>query len=109
VLYESIKAGRILDFPEQPTLSESTAGGLESGSITLGVCRDVIDRSALVSEDEILEVMRRVREIKGWVMEGAAAVALAAFLKEAGRYAGKTVAIVICGGNVSPEVLRQLG
>jgi threonine dehydratase len=109
VLYESIKAGRILEVPEQPTLSESTAGGLESGSVTLDVCRQVIDRSLMVSEGDILEVMRKVRKTKGWLMEGAAAVALAAFLKEPTRYSGKTVAVVICGGNVSPEVLRQLG
>jgi threonine dehydratase len=109
VLHESIKAGRILDFPEQPTLSESTAGGLEPGSVTLDVCASVIDRSAMVSEDEILDAMRRVRSLRGCVIEGAAAVAVAAFLKEAQNYRGKRVAVVICGGNVSPEVLRQLG
>jgi threonine dehydratase len=108
VLYESIKAGHIIDFPEQRTLSESTAGGLELGSVTLEVCKKVIDRSVLVSEKEILEAMWLVREAKGWLIEGAAAVAVAAFLKEAGRYAGKTVVIIICGGNVSPEVLQRL-
>jgi threonine dehydratase len=109
VLHESIKAGRILDFPEQPTLSESTAGGLESGSVTLDVCASVIDRSGLVSEDEILDAMRRVRSLRGWVIEGAAAVAVAAFLKEAQNYRGKRVAVVICGGNVSEKVLSRLG
>src|SRR6266481_1919046 len=34
VLYESIRAGRIVEFPEQTTLSESTSGGLEQGSVT---------------------------------------------------------------------------
>jgi threonine dehydratase len=109
VLYESIKAGRILDVPEQPTLSESTAGGLEPGSVTLAIGAQVIDRSALVSEDEILHTMRRVRDLRGWTMEGAAAVAVAAFLKDAKRYAGKKVAIVICGGNLSEKILARLG
>ncbi|MGC2694342.1 MAG: threonine/serine dehydratase [Candidatus Angelobacter sp.] len=108
VLYESIQAGRILDFPEQPTLSESTAGGLEPGSTTLDICRQVIDRSVLVAEEEILAAMRRVRAARGWLIEGAAAVAVAALLKKFHDYAGKTVAVVICGGNVSPEILRQL-
>jgi threonine dehydratase len=49
-----------------------------------------------------------VREAKGYLVEGAAAVALAASLKEAKRYEGKTVAVVICGGNVSPEILRRV-
>ena len=109
VLYESIKAGRIIDVPEQPTLSESTAGGLEQGSVTLEVCRSVIDRSIMVSEDEILSAMRRVRDTRGWTIEGAAGVAVAAFLKEADRYQSKTIAVVICGGNLSAEVMRQLG
>lgn len=109
VLHESIKAGRILDFPEQPTLSESTSGGLEPGSVTLAVCAGVIDRSVLVSEDEILDAMRRVRALRGWVIEGAAAVAVAAFLKEGHSYRGKRVAVVICGGNVSEKVLNKLG
>jgi len=108
VLYESIKAGRILEVAEQPTLSESTAGGLEPGSVTLDVCSRVIDSSVLVSETEILEAMRRVRALKGWVIEGAAAVAVAAFLKNAGLYKGKRVAVVICGANVSEKVLSAL-
>jgi threonine dehydratase len=108
VLYESIKAGRILDVPEQPTLSESTAGGLEPGSVTLKVCSKVIDRAVMVSEAEILTAMRRVHETEGWLMEGAAAVAVAALQKEPQRYRGKKVAIIICGGNVSPEVARQV-
>ena len=108
VLYESLKAGRILDVPEQPTISESTAGGLEPDSVTLDVCRQIIDRSVLVSEDEILAAMRHVRDAKGWLIEGAAGVALAAFLKHAQEYEGKTAAVVVCGGNLSAEVLRQL-
>ena len=99
VLYECIKAGRIIDVAEQPTLSESTAGGLEPGSVTLDICKKIIDRSVLVTEEEIAAAMRLVRETHGWNIEGAAGVALAAFLQQADRYRGKTVVVVICGGN----------
>jgi threonine dehydratase len=109
VLYQSMQAGRILDVAEEPTLSESTAGGLEPDSVTLDVCSHVIDSSVLVSEAEILDAMRRVRDLKGWIIEGAAAVAVAAFLKDAERYRGKRVAVVICGANVSEKVLSALG
>jgi threonine dehydratase len=109
VLHESIKAGRIVNVPEQPTLSESTAGGLEPDSVTLPVCASVIDRSVLVSENAILRSMQKVRSLRGWIIEGAAAVAVAAFIKEASRYRGKRVVVVICGANVSPEVRSQLG
>ena len=107
VLYESLRAGRIVDVPELPTLSESTAGGVEEGSITFDLCREVVDRAELVSEDEILAAMR-FGHGQGWAMEGAGGVALGAFLKNAARYAGKSVAVVICGGNPSAAVRALL-
>lgn len=109
VLHESIKAGRIVAADERPTVSESTAGGLELGSVTLEVCSRVIDRSVLVSEDEILSAMRLVRDAKGWLIEGAAGVAVAALQKEISHYQGKTVAVIICGGNLSEKVRAALG
>ncbi|HEV3198373.1 MAG TPA: threonine/serine dehydratase [Bryobacteraceae bacterium] len=108
VLYECLRAGSIVDVAERPTLSESTSGGLEPGSVTLDVCRNAIDRSVMVSEDEILSAMRLVLETEHWVVEGAAGVAVAAFRKEAHRYAGQNVVIVLCGRNLSPGVLKRL-
>ena len=108
VMYECMRAGRVVDVPEQPTLSESTAGGLEPDSLTLDVCRRVIDRGVLVTESEILSAMRLFLESEHWLIEGAAAVAVAAYLKEAPRYHGKRAAIVICGRNLSPEALQRL-
>lgn len=108
VMHQCLHAGSIVEVAEQPTLSESTAGGLEPGSVTFDVCRRVIDRGVLVSEDEILRAMRLVLEIEHWVIEGAAAVAVAAFLQEASRWRGKNVIILICGRNVSAEVLHRL-
>jgi threonine dehydratase len=108
VLYQCLQAGRVIDVPEKPTLSESTAGGLEPNSVTLDLCRRVIDRSIFVSEEEILAAMRFILENEHWVIEGAAAVAVAAFRREPARWADKTVAIVLCGRNVSPEVWRRV-
>lgn len=108
VMLECMLAGRVVDVAEKPTISESTAGGLEPGSVTLDLCRQVIDRSILVPEEGILAAMRLVLEKEHWVIEGAAALAVAAYLQEAKKYAGRKVAIVLCGRNVSPEVLRRI-
>jgi len=108
VLHQCLQAGRVVDVAEQPTVSESTSGGMEPGSITLEICRGAIDRSVLVSEAGILDAMRLVMETEHWLIEGAAGVAVAAFQKEAGRYEGKNVVILLCGRNLSPEVLRRL-
>ena len=108
VMHECLRAGGIVEVAERPTLSESTAGGLEPGSVTFDVCRRAIDRSVLVSEDEILRAMRMVLETEHWVIEGAAGVAVAAFLREAARWQGKNAVILICWRNVSAEVLGKL-
>jgi threonine dehydratase len=107
VLYECIKAGRIFDAPESTTLSESTAGGVEEGSITFDLCREVMHRGVLVSEDEILRAMRWGRA-QGWAVEGASGVALAAYFKDAARHAYKNAVVVICGGNPSPAIAALL-
>jgi threonine dehydratase len=107
VLYECLKAGRIFDAPETPTLSESTAGGVEADSITFELCREVMHRGVLVSEDEILRAMQW-GHAQGWAMEGASGVALAAYFKEAPHYADKKAVVLLCGGNPSPAIAALL-
>ncbi len=107
VLYECIRAGKIIEFPESYTLSESTAGGVEPGSITFELARAAMHRAVLVSEDEILDAMRWARQ-RDWTIEGSAGVALAAFFQQAHQYADKSVAIVFCGGNLSPDIEARM-
>jgi threonine dehydratase len=101
-LHECMRAGEIIEVPEKPTYSTSTAGGVEPDAITLGICLRVVDRQVLVTEAEILEATRRVYRDDKELIEGAAAVAVAGFAKTAQSYQGKTVVILICGGNVDP-------
>jgi len=107
VLYECLRAGRIVEHPESPTLSESTAGGVEPGSITFELTKAVMHRGVLVSEDAILDAMKWARE-RDWTIEGAAGVALASFFREAPRYEGKSVVVLFCGGNLSPGVENRM-
>ena len=107
VLFECMRAGEIIEYPESCTVSESTAGGVEPGSITFELARAAMHRAVLVSEDAILDAMQWARE-RDWTIEGSAGVALAAFFQQAALYTDKTVAIVFCGGNVSPEVQARL-
>jgi threonine dehydratase len=107
VMYECLKAGRIIDAPESGTLSESTAGGVEEGSITFDLCREVMHHAVLVTEEEILRAMRW-GHAQGWAVEGASGVALAAYFKEAPRYADRKTVVLICGGNPSPAIRELL-
>lgn len=108
VLLQSIKAGHIMDLPSRPTLSDGTAGGVEADSITFPLCRDLIDDHETVSEAEIAAQMRAYMTAHHQLIEGSAAVPIAALLKRRERLAGKNVVIVLCGANVDLETLRQV-
>jgi threonine dehydratase len=102
-----MEAGEIIETEEFETLSDGTAGGVEAGAITLPICQQVIDRSLLVSESEIRSAMRIIAQSEQWMVEGAAGVALAAFLKESVRYEGRKVAVVLCGRNIALDRFLQ--
>ncbi|HET6629196.1 MAG TPA: threonine/serine dehydratase [Woeseiaceae bacterium] len=108
VMTRSIEAGCILDLPSEPTLSDGTAGGIEQGAITFELCRSTIDEYVLVSEAQIAEAMRAFIDGHHMLLEGAAGVALAGLLVAGDRYAGRDVAVIVCGGNISRETLRTV-
>jgi len=108
VMYESIRAGRILDLESLPTLSDGTAGGIEEGSLTFPLCRDLVDDFVLLSEEEIRKALILVLEKHHILIEGAAALPVAALLKEPGRFAGKKVALVLSGSTLSLATLRKV-
>jgi threonine dehydratase len=108
VMIQSVKAGRILDLPSLPTLSDGTAGGVERGSITFDLCRELVDDYVTVTEDEIADSVRLFIGAHHMLIEGAAAVAVASYLRMRDRLAGKNVVIVISGANISPETLKTV-
>jgi threonine dehydratase len=104
VMLASMRAGQIVDLPNLPTLSDATAGGIEPGAITLDLCRALIDEPVVVSEAEILSALRSLYARERLIVEGAAGVALAAYA----RHPLPNAAIVVCGGNVSREVVEAI-
>ena len=110
-MYESVRAGRLIDVPDEPTLSDATAGNIEPGAITFPYCRDLIDELVLVSEAEIASAMRDVMLAEHLVTEGAGGVAVAGwrhFTAIRPRLANQESAIVLCGGNVSAATMRDV-
>lgn len=108
VMADSVRAGRVLDQESEPTLSDGTAGGVEAGAITFDLCRALVDRYLEVSEAEIGDAMRLVIGRHHTLVEGAAAVPVAALLRDKDRLAGRTVAAVLCGANVALDTLRAV-
>ncbi len=108
VMIESVRAGRIVEMPSLPTLSDGTAGGVEEDAITLPLCTRLVDDYQTVEEETIAPVLTEFVAAHRLVIEGAAAVAVAACLDSGERFAGGRVAVVLCGGNLDPRTLAEL-
>jgi threonine dehydratase len=107
VMAASIRAGRVLELPSQPTLSDGTAGGIERDTITFELCRDLVDDWVEIDESSIARSLRHAIEVEHMLVEGSAAVALAALDARRETLGGKRVAVVLCGANISADTLRR--
>lgn len=106
-LLRSLEEGRIIEVEESPTLSDGTAGGVDADSVTFPICQRVIDDTVTVTEEEIRTAMRDVAVHDRWMIEGAAAVPVAAARKLAGDFRGKRVAAILCGRNIALETFLK--
>jgi threonine dehydratase len=61
-----------------------------------------------VTEVEIATSLREFMGNQHMLIEGSAAVAIAAFLKVADSFIGKRIAIVLCGANISLDTLKMV-
>ncbi len=107
VMAESFWAGRQLDLPSGPTLSEGTAGGLESDTITFDLCRQLVDDFILVPEEKIARAIVFLIEKEGLLAEGAAALPLAALMTAPKRFFRRKIALILSGCRLSASVLGR--
>ncbi|GMR24014.1 MAG: threonine/serine dehydratase [Acidobacteriota bacterium] len=108
VMAESVKAGKILELDTEPTLADGVAGGLDPDAITFPICQRVVDEFALLGEDAIAEAMRFMIEKHHMLIEGAAALSIAAYLEDPTRHRDQTVVLVVSGKKVSLETLTKV-
>jgi len=72
------------------------------------ILRDLLDDFVLVAEDALKDATRLMIEKTRNLVEPAGAAALAAVLADPQRFAGRKVAMVCSGGNISPGQLTGL-
>jgi len=104
----SVQTGTHQTVEQKETLSDGSAGGFEEDSITFGICNNLIDEFILVSEDEIKSGIRTMLTKHGKLVEGAAGVAIAAFMLKIEHLKNQTSVIVICGSNISIDKLKSI-
>ena len=108
IMIHSMEEGKILELESLPTLSDGTAGGVEKESITFPLCCKLVDETILISEKEIKDAMVFYIENEHQLLEGAAGTAVAALIKMKDKLKGKKVGVVICGGNIAIDTLKQV-
>ena len=108
IMIHSMEEGKILELESLPTLSDGTAGGVEKESITFPLCCKLVDETILISEKEIKDAMVFYIENEHQLLEGAAGTAVAALIKMKDKLKGKRIGVVICGGNISIDTLKQV-
>ena len=108
-MVKSIELDKIIEEDiSKPTLSDGTAGGMEQGSITFDIARELVDEWALISEGEIAQEILYLLKHNQMIIEGAAALGLAFIRKNAQRFVGKKIAVIICGKRISYSSLKKI-
>lgn len=108
-MYAAMRAGRIVDVPEPPSLADSLGGGIgPENHYTFDLCRHLLDGVILLSEAEIAAGMRALHREQELVVEGGGAVGPAALLVGQVTDPGGPVVCIISGSGVDPDVFRAV-
>ena len=108
-LYPSMYARlKGVDMPcEGDTLAEGIAVK-EPGALTSAIVRELVDEILLVGERDLERAVSLLLQIEKTVAEGAGAAGLAALLAHPERFAGRTVGVILCGGNIDTRLLANV-
>jgi threonine dehydratase len=107
-LSAALRAGRAVRVPRHATLADGLAT-LSVGERAFRNLKGRVDRVVRVEEKWISLAILRMLELEKTVVEGAAAVPLAAMMSgQVPGLKGRKVALVVCGGNIDPVVLGRV-
>jgi len=104
----ALQHGEPIDVPVEATLADGLAVG-RVGGLAFRTARPHVDRVLTVEESDLALAVLRLLELEKAVVEGAGAAPLAAMLSgQLPHLKGKHVAMLLCGGNIDPLVLRRV-
>ncbi|MEM6887737.1 MAG: pyridoxal-phosphate dependent enzyme [Pseudomonadota bacterium] len=107
-LAASMKAGKVIDIDHLPTLADGCAGGMDHDSMTFSLACEVVDRVMICSECQIENALRHLAWTETLLVEGAAALALAAYAADSPSPEGHVSVVLLCGANFDHSMLMPI-
>ena len=104
---ERFHTGSRLPVRDTATIADGIAV-TEPGQITTEIVRALADDVVTVRESTIEAAMTHLLELEKSVAEGAGAAPLALLLEDPDRFRGRSVVLVVSGGNVDPRILASI-
>lgn len=95
----------------EPVGGDTLAEGIavkEPGGLTAQIVEALVDEILLVSERSLEEAVSLILQIEKTVVEGAGAAGLAALMTQPEQFRGKTVGIILTGGNIDTRLLANV-
>jgi threonine dehydratase len=105
-MIESWREGRVIQHERISTMADGIGVRVPIPEAVSDM-HGLVDDGLLVEENAILEAMRLLHQHLGLVVEPSGAAGVAAILENRARFAGRLVATVICGGNLTPQQVRD--
>lgn len=107
-MWESLQAGRPVEVEEVESLGDSLGGGIGlDNRCTFALVGEVMDDHLQVSEVAIAQAMVDILEHEKLLVEGAAAVGLAALAEHGLDVRGQRVALILSGNGVALETFDR--
>ena len=108
-MYESLRAGHVVEVVEKPTLADCLGGGIgPHNRYTFDIVRHLVDHSWLVDEAAIAGALSWLYHEERLIAEGGAAVGVASLLGGHIAAAGKNTVVVISGRNIDTDKLTAI-
>jgi len=108
--YPSMIAAVRGDYSRVPggiTIAEGIAVA-DCGEITVPIVRELVRELVTVDEQSLIDAVNLLLDIEKVVVEGAGAAGIAAIAEHPTMFAGKTVGVVLSGGNIDQRVLASI-
>jgi threonine dehydratase len=99
-------AGRAMSTPSIETIADGIGVRVPVPEAVAGM-RSAVDDVMLVTDEDLIAAMRMLQVDAGLLVEPAGAAGLAAVVKRQTDFAGKRVAVILTGGNISEDQIRQ--